>query len=74
MELGEVIAVLSECQEFVGFFGSDRSDVLLLRIHAAQDYLKMVCRTGIGINLTYVMPPPVGPARIENIVEWEVAP
>lgn len=73
MELGEVMVVLSECQEFVGGFGSDRSDYLLPRIQAAQDYLKMVCLTGIAVNLSFV-PLPGKPGRIENIIKQECAP
>ena len=67
MDLGGVITVLVECEEFVGYFGSDRADALLPQIKAAQDYMKGICKTGVAVNISYIPTPPCGPVRIENI-------
>ena len=66
-DIGGVIRVLAQCEEFVGFFGGQCDDELLPQIRSARAYLQHVCQNGRAVNLTYVVPPPTRPVRLDNV-------
>ena len=66
-DLGAVLRVLAQCEEFVGYFGGRCDDELLPQVRMARRYLEEVCRSGLAVNLTYIVAPPTQPMRLDNI-------